>query len=106
MSIHQKEKNMTETLTLPSGKTATIKNGIGRDLLNAQRKAKSPEEIMFALMAELVEVDGQSYVYEDFLEMPLQDVLALQTEISGKSQSASQAASSTSPTPPDGATAS
>ena len=37
---------MTETLTLPSGKTATIKDGKGRDLLNAQRKAKSPEEIM------------------------------------------------------------
>ena len=95
---------MTETLTLPSGKTATIQDGIGRDLLNAQRKAKSPEEIMFALMAELVQIDGQSYVYEDFLEMPLEDVLALQSEISGKSQA--QSASSTSVKQPDGATAS
>jgi len=94
-----------ETLTLPSGKTATIKDGKGRDLLNAQRKAKSPEEIMFALMAELVDVDGQSYVYEDFLEMPLDDILALQTEISGKSQSAVLTVSSTLPKQPDGNTA-
>ena len=95
---------MTETLTLPSGKAATIKDGKGRDLLNAQRKAKSPEEIMFALMAELVDVDGQSYVYEDFLEMPLDDILALQTEISGKSQSAALTVSSTLPKQPDGKT--
>lgn len=91
-------------ITLPSGKTATIKDGKGKDLLNAQRKAKSPEEIMFALMAELVEIDGQNYVYEDLLEMDLDDILALQTEISGKSQSAVPTASSTLPKQQDGDT--
>jgi len=92
-------------ILLPSGKTATIKDGKGRDLLNAQRKAKSPDEIMFALMAELTEIENQNYVYEDLLEMPLNDILALQTEISGKQQPAQPIVSSTLPEQPAGDTA-
>lgn len=75
---------MTKTLTLPSGKTAAIRKGIGYDLLRAQQNAKTSEEIPYALIAELVEIDGQKLVYEDILELDLEDVIALQTEISGK----------------------
>ena len=60
---------------------------------------------MFALIAELVEIDDQSYVYEDLLEMDLEDILALQTEISGKSQSVQPIVSSTLPQQQDGSTA-
>lgn len=77
---------MTKTLILPSGKTATIKQGKGYDLLQAQMKAKNSEEIPYALIAELAEIDGQALVYEDILEMDLSDVVALQGEISGKFQ--------------------
>ncbi len=79
---------MTKTLTLPSGKTATIENGKGRDLLQAQMKAKTADEIPYALIAELVEIDGQKLVYEDILELDLEDVIALQAEVSGKLQGA------------------
>ena len=79
---------MTKTLTLPSGKTAEIRKGRGYDLLQAQIKAKDSEEIPYALIAELVSIDGQQLVYEDILDMDLEDVIALQTEISGKLQSA------------------
>jgi len=89
-------------ITLPSGKTAAIKDGKGRDLLNAQRKAKTPDEILFALIAEIAEIDGQTVIYEDLLEMNLEDVLALQAEISGKFQSLQQNVSSTLPKPQDG----
>src|SRR5574344_1298809 len=71
-------------LTLPSGKNVKLALGKGYHLLNAQRKAKTSEEITFALIAELAEIDGQSVVYEDLLEFDLEDVLALQAEISGK----------------------
>lgn len=71
-------------ITLPSGKIAVIKNGKGQDLLQAQMKAKLPEEIIYALIAELVEIDGLQLVYEDILELDLADVLMLQGEISGK----------------------
>lgn len=77
---------MTKTITLPSGKVAEIKSGKGCDLLQAQMKAKTSEEIPYALIAELAEIDGQKYVYEDILEMDLADVVALQAEISGKFQ--------------------
>lgn len=79
---------MTKTLTLPSGKTATLRQGKGYDLLQAQMKAKNSEEIPYALIAELVEIDGQALVYEDILDMDLEDVIALQGEISGKFQTA------------------
>lgn len=79
---------MTKELILPSGKTATIEKGKGKDLLQAQMKAKTSEEIPYALIAELAEIDGQKFVYEDILEMDLSDVIALQGEITGKFQTA------------------
>lgn len=70
--------------TLPSGKTYTVRPGKGRDLLAAQRAAKSPDEIPYALIAQLVEIDGKPVVYEDVLEMDLPDVLALQQAVMGE----------------------
>ena len=75
---------MTKKITLPSGKIATLKKGRGFDLLQAHQKAKTSEEIPYALIAELAEIDGQKLVYEDILELDLEDVIALQAEISGK----------------------
>lgn len=77
---------MSKTLNLPSGKIAILEQGKGRDLLQAQMKAKTSDEIPYALLAELCEIDGQKLVYEDILELDLEDVIALQAEISGKLQ--------------------
>ena len=77
---------MPKELTLPSGKIAIIEKGKGKDLLQAQIKAKTSDEIPYALIAELVEINGQKLVYEDILELDLEDVIALQCEISGKFQ--------------------
>lgn len=74
-------------LTLPSGTPVTLRRGKGLDLLNAQRKAKTSDEIIFALIAELAQINGETLIYEDLLEMPIEDVLALQKEVSGKFQS-------------------
>ena len=75
---------MTKIIKLPSGKNAEIKKGKGRNLLQAQINAKTSEEIIYALIAELVEIDGVQMVYEDILELDLEDVIALQAEFSGK----------------------
>lgn len=77
---------MSKILTLPSGKIATFEKGKGKDLLQAQIKAKTSDEIPYALLAELCEIDGQKLVYEDILDLDLEDVIALQAEISGKLQ--------------------
>ena len=73
------------TLTLPSGRSAAIRRGLGRDLMRAQRAARSnePAAIVFALVAELVRIDGKPIVYEDVLAMDLVDALVLQDEVVG-----------------------
>jgi hypothetical protein len=80
---NSKEQNF---LLLPSGKTAAIRKGFGRDLMRAQRVvgvSSDPTAVVFALIAELVEIDGEKIVYEDLLAMDLNDVLALQSEVAG-----------------------
>ena len=82
---------MTKEITLSDGKIAVIKDGKGRDLLNAQKKAKTSDEIPYALIAELTEIDGNYLVYEDILELPIEDVILLQEAIGGKLQSKASA---------------
>ncbi len=74
-------------VALPSGKSATVRRGFGRDLMRAQRAAGGsgdPGAVVFALIAELVEIDGAKILYEDVLAMDLGDVLALQAEVAGE----------------------
>ena len=82
---------MSKEIKLSDGKLAVIKDGKGLDLLNAQKKAKTSDEIPSALIAELTEIDGNYLVYEDILELPIEDVILLQEAIGGKLQSKASA---------------
>ena len=82
---------MSKETNLSDGKLAVIKDGKGLDLLNAQKKAKTSDEIPYALIAELTEIDGNYLVYEDILELPIEDVILLQEAIGGKLQSKASA---------------
>ena len=82
---------MSKEIKLSDGKRAVIKDGKGLDLLNAQKKAKTSDEIPYALIAELTEIDGNYLVYEDILELPIEDVILLQEAIGGKLQSKASA---------------
>jgi phenylalanyl-tRNA synthetase beta chain len=93
LEIKDKNDNIWQ-IAIPSWRQKDLK--IKQDLI---------EEITFALIAELSEVDGQKIVYEDLLEFDLEDVLALQAEISGKFKSLTPTASSTSPKQQAGNTA-
>jgi hypothetical protein len=82
----QPERKTLRAIPLPSGKRATIRKGLGRDLMRAQRAAGAEADstaVVFALIAELVEVDGRRTLFEDVLEMELEDVLVLQSEVVG-----------------------
>lgn len=73
------------SVTLPSGKTATLRKGKGRDLMHAQRAvvgSSDPTALEFALIAELAQIAGAPVVYEDVLGMDLEDVLVLRAEVS------------------------
>ena len=82
---------MSKEIKLSDGKLAVIKDGKGLDLLNAQKKAKTSDEIPYALIAELTEINGNYLVYEDILELPIEDVILLQEAIGGKLQSKASA---------------
>src|ERR1700682_1192729 len=80
------ERKDHHLLVLPSGRNAAIRRGFGRDLMRAQRvvgASSDPSAVVFALIAELVEIDGEKILYEDLLAMDLNDVLALQSEVAG-----------------------
>ncbi len=90
------------TVTLPSGRAAIIREGRGRDLINAQRavgKTAESTALLQALVAVLCQVDGTDLVYEDVLDMPVADVLMLEAEVLGNFP-VGQASSLSSPTPP------
>ena len=75
-------------LTLPSGREAEIRKGKGRDLIRAHRSVagnSEPMSVSFALIAELVQIDGKPLVYEDILDMDLDDVLTLEAQVTGVS---------------------
>jgi len=74
------------TIQLPSGSTAVIRRGKGRDLMRAHRATAGnpePTAVSFALIAELTQIGGKPIVYEDVLGMDLEDVMVLQSEVIG-----------------------
>lgn len=88
----------TRELTTPSGKVITIRPGKGRDMINAARKARDTHEVQFALIAELITIDGTPVVYEELLDMDLVDIMAIQNEMNDFLSFQTPKASSTSPT--------
>jgi hypothetical protein len=71
-------------ITLPSGAKATFYRRKGVALINAQRKADGDaSRVAFALLSEIVEVDGKPCLMEDFDEMDLFDVMRL-SEVLGE----------------------
>ncbi len=73
---------MTEarTITLPSGKVATIRAPKGRDTIRAQRvadPAKNQVEFVHALIAQVTTIDGKPVTAEDVAEMYQFDINAL-----------------------------
>lgn len=75
-------------VTLPSGAKATFYRRKGIALINAQRKAGGDSSrTSFAVLSEVVEIDGKLRMMEDFDEMDLFDVMCLNEEFSGLGKS-------------------
>ena len=69
-------------IPLPSGSNAIFYKRKGVALINAQRKAGGDSSrVAFALLSEIVEVDGKPCMMEDFDEMDLFDVMRLSEEL-------------------------
>jgi len=74
---------VTREITLPkSGKTATIRDGIGKDSILAGKLSDGKTEMYLPwLITILVKIDGQPIVFEDLEFMPLKDYSVLSTEV-------------------------
>lgn len=72
---------MSNIITLPSGKTATIREAKGKDVRLAQRLSQDDTSLFLnAYMSLCVEIDGQPLVVEDFDELPAKDYTAIMTK--------------------------
>jgi hypothetical protein len=81
---------------VPSGKLK------GRDLIKAQRAipshdSSSPMAMAYAMLAPRVKINGRALVYEDLLEMDLEDINAL---MAADGNFKTPAATDESPAPP------
>ena len=74
------------TIPLPSGKTATLRAGTGRDFVKAGTLAgqDQPMAVGAALISLLVQVDGKALSFDDALDLPLNDFMKLQNIVTGK----------------------
>jgi hypothetical protein len=72
-----------KTITLPSGKVATIREGKGRDILEAQRAIGSDTNALpYALISRMVLIDDKAIVFEDVLDvLGAADVFVLMPEV-------------------------
>lgn len=69
---------MPKTITLPSGKTAEVKDFKGKHIREAQKVAGTEtEKYLFALIAATTTIDEKSIVMEDLDDMEGFDVLEL-----------------------------
>lgn len=69
------------TLRLPSGKSAAVRErpATGRDLIRAQRAVPRGDDVAlgFALLAELVQIDGAPVTWEQVSDLTLEDIATL-----------------------------
>ncbi len=98
----KKSKDVRE-VTLPSGKVAQIRKGNGRDLKAARSAAKArdgwtEDDVNWAVIAQLTQIDGNPIVMEDLGEMELMDVIALEIAVLGNDSSSAEKTSSPSST--------
>ena len=74
----------TKTITLSSGRIATVRKPKVRDLLQAHRVvgfSGEPMAIAMGLVAQVTVVDAKTLLFEDVLELPAEDGLMLQNAV-------------------------
>lgn len=74
-------------IILPSGKVARIHPFLGKHVKRATEQAQEKhqtENVLYLMLAQIVEIDGNPVVVEDFDEMSGEDLLAIQANFAGK----------------------
>ena len=71
------ERKVLEEFELSDGRKVKVYEGKAKDLTQAQRMARTSEELPLGLLALLVEVDGKKLPLEDWVEMDMKDYLEI-----------------------------
>jgi len=71
---------MVKEITLPSGRSARIKEGKGKDLFWALSNSTGQNDIIKLLIVRLTEIDGKPITEDDLEELSLADVMTLMKE--------------------------
>jgi hypothetical protein len=79
--INMVEKNPSTEFELSDGRICKIEKGKGKDATEAMKvSGQDSSKYLFALISRVTTIDGNKIVAEDLDEMPLNDVLKIQTE--------------------------
>ena len=74
----------TTTITLPSGRVAVLRKAKVRDLIQAHRVvgfSGEPMEIAMGLVAQVAMIDGKPIIFEDVMELSVEDGLILHAAV-------------------------
>ena len=83
MTVPTSPQAVDKVLELPSGKTATIFKSKGFNIRQAQKLSGDDTSLyMNALMAQLVQIDGNFLVMEDYDQMDGTDYMAIRAAVS------------------------
>lgn len=70
------------TITLPTGISAVVRHGTGRDLRMAQMLiGQDASRFLYALIAQVTTIGGKRVTMESIDEMTIEDVIELQAEV-------------------------
>lgn len=70
---------------LSDGRRFTFRLGKTKDLRKAQRQAgKQPDDILYYLVADCCQIEGEQLTFEDLLELPIADFNTLLQKVQGE----------------------
>jgi len=67
------------TITLSDGRVAELREAKGRDLIAASRLTDDAAALSLALAAQVLTIAGEPVLFEDVMDLPLRDAVAVQT---------------------------
>jgi len=84
-SVVETNSAIPELPKLSDGRRFTFRVGKTRDLRKAQRQAgKQPDDILYYLVADCVQIDGEQLTFEELLDMPISDFNFLLQAVQGE----------------------
>ncbi len=81
----QTNNTLPELSKLSDGRAFTFRVGLTKDLRKAHKAAgKQPDDILYHLVADCCQIEGEQLYFEDILELPIGDFNTLLQAVQGE----------------------